>query len=105
MYKYPQIEQLYPQYNELASNLNNPEWKKKVEVFEDFGRFIKHNSTIFQQDVEAVIVYLGMASKDFKIANAIMLKSMFEIASVAIRCCCAGQHACKLVMTPAITKV
>ncbi|KAK8815186.1 hypothetical protein WA158_003398 [Blastocystis sp. Blastoise] len=99
------IQELYPSYSDLEATINANDWKQKVPVFEEFGFYIKDHPKVFENDSEAVLIYIGMASKDYKIANAFILKCAFEVASVVMKYCAPSASACHPAIIQAISKL
>ena len=84
---------------------SNPKWQDKVEVLEQFNKYIETHQSSFSSNQEAVIQYVMIFSKDFKAANINILKTALVILKTIISCCGAGPRACQPVISACLSKV
>ena len=84
---------------------SNPKWQDKVEVLEQFNKYIETHQSLFSSNQEAVIQYVMVFSKDFKAANINILKTALGILKTIISYCGAGPRACQPVISACLSKV
>lgn len=85
--------------------MTNPKWQEKVEALSTFESFIKQNPSIFKGKQEAVLQFIFLFSKDFKVANMNILKSAFSLSLSLITICGAGPKACQPIVESCIAKI
>lgn len=76
-----------------------------MEALSTFESFIKQNPSTFKGKQEAVLQFILLFSKDFKVANMNLLKSAFSLSSSLITTCGAGPKACQAIVESCIAKI
>ena len=103
IHKLPKVYSDFSSMNETVNS--NPKWQDKVEVLEQFNKYIETHQSSFSSNQEAVIQYVMIFSKDFKAANINILKTALVILKTIISCCGAGPRACQPVISACVSKV
>ena len=101
-----QLSNVYSDFSSMNETVtSNPKWQDKVEVLEQFNKYIETHQSSFSSNQEAVIQYVMVFSKDFKAANINILKTALGILKTIISYCGAGPRACQPVISVCLSKV
>ena len=67
--------------------------------------FISKNSSTLNGKQEAVLSFILLFTRDFKVANMNILKSAYSLTLALISSCGAGPNACKPIIESCISKI
>lgn len=94
------MREIYPNFDSLNDLfVNNAKWKDKDYALYSLFLFLEQNPLSFQQDYEALVVYMETISKQFTLPNIVLIKKIFLICITTIRFYHPGPKTCsKLVL-------
>lgn len=101
-----QLNLVYPEFETLSETiLTNPKWQDKVEAIKTLEDFVSSSASLFKGKQEAMLLFILLFTKDFKVANMNILKSAFSLSSTLISVCGAGPKACKPIIESSVSKI